>query len=302
MPKHTSTAGKRAPYGVAPHATPVRSRGQQYSLRGDAYHILLTVSWPTVLLGTVLLYLSINLIFAAIYTSLPDSVARIPHHHFAQYFFFSVQTMSTVGYGEMYPATTPANLVMTLEAIVGALFYALLTGLFFARFSYPTARLMFSRVALITSYDGVPTLMLRIANQRRNNLIQAEVSVTLLRQEENQEGSQILRMHDLRLVRSRTPFFSMSWLVLHRIDETSPFYGQDANDIQACGAQLAVLLSGVDETLNQTVHARAIYPSDSILFGHRFVDMISVSPTGDRIVNLDRIHETVAIAEEPLQP
>lgn len=300
MPKkHTTTAGQRAPYGVAPHATPIHPRGQQYSLRGDAYHILLTVSWPTVLLGTVVLYLFINLIFATLYVLLPHSVANIPYHHFLQYFFFSVQTMSTVGYGEMYPATTAANLVMTLEAIVGALFYALLTGLFFARFSYPTARVLFSNVALITHHDGVPTLMLRIANQRRNNLIQAEVSVTLMRQEESREGGQILRMHDLRLVRSKTPFFSMSWLVLHRIDETSPLYGKDKEGLEACGAQLAVLLSGVDETLNQTVHARAIYPGGSILFNRRFHDMISIGSKGERIVDLDRIHETLPMTDQP---
>ncbi len=273
------------------------ARGRAHSLRRDTYHLLLTSSWPTVLLAAVTLYLAINLIFALAYMLLPGGSVLLPRVDFADFFFFSVQTLSTVGYGQMYPVSGWGNVVMTLEAITGAFLYALITGVFFARFSYPTARVQFSRVAVIAPHNGVPTLMLRAANHRRSQLLQAQVSLTLLRRERTLEGFEMMRQIDLELSRSRTPFFALTWLIMHPIDEKSPLFGQTEESLKRDDAQIAVLLFGTDETLNQTVHARMVYAPDEVLVDHRFEDVIERDAQGDRVVNLNRLDDTF-----PLKP
>jgi len=271
------------------------ARGQTHSLRRDTYHLLLTSSWPAVLLGAVTLYLLINLAFALTYMLLPAGSVLLPRVDFADFFFFSVQTLSTVGYGQMFPVNGWGNLVMTLEAITGAFLYALITGVFFARFSYPTARVQFSRVAVIAPHNGVPTLMLRAANHRRSQLLQAQVSLTLLRRERTLEGYEMMRQIDLSLIRSGTPFFALTWLIMHPIDEQSPLFGQTRESLANDDAQIAVLLFGTDETLNQTVHARMVYSPDEMLFDHRFEDVIERDDHGIRVANLTRLNETFPV-------
>ncbi|MGE5269724.1 MAG: ion channel [Thiohalocapsa sp.] len=263
---------------------------------GDLYHLALRLPWWRFLLAGAALYLAANTVFALLYLAQPGAIANARPGAFADAFFFSVQTMSTVGYGAMTPATTYSNLVVTAESMVGLMFIALATGLVFARFSRPTARVLFSRVAVIAPHNGAPTLSLRLANQRRNQILQAEVDVALLRDEETSEGEMIRRLHDLKLARRRSPVFAMTFTVTHTIDHDSPLYGATAASLAADNAELVVTVSGVDETIAARVNARTSYLADEILWGHRFVDVIGWSEDGRRVIDYRRFHDTEPLA------
>lgn len=195
----------------------------------------------------------------------------------------------------MAPATFYANVVVTVETAVGLMFLALATGMVFARFSRPTARILFSRVAVIGPYNGAPTLSLRLANQRRNQILEAEVDMTLLRDEQTQEGDMIRRFYDLRLARRRSPVFAMTFTVMHPIDRESPLYGVTPAVLAEQNAELVVTVTGLDETMAQPVHARTSYLPDEILCDHRFVDVIGWTEDGSRFIDYRRFHDTVPL-------
>jgi inward rectifier potassium channel len=260
---------------------------------GDLYYLTLRLPWWLFLLSGAGLYLAANGIFALLYLAQPGAIANAQPGSFADAFFFSVQTMSTVGYGGMIPATTWANLVVTAQSMVGLMFVALATGLVFARFSRPTARVMFSRVAVIAPHNGAPTLSLRLANQRRNQILEAQVDVALLRDEKTIEGETIRRLHDLKLVRHRSPAFAMTFTVAHIIDRDSPLYGATAASLAAENTELVVTVSGVDDTISARVTARTSYLADEILWGHRFVDVIGWTEDGRRAIDYRRFHDTI---------
>ena len=269
--------------------------GLRRPLLGDLYHLALRLPWWIFLLGGVALYGAANAVFALSYLLQPGAIANAQPGSFWDAFFFSVQTMATVGYGQMSPATFYANLVVTIETAVGLMFLALATGLVFARFSRPTARMLFSEVAVIGPHNGMPTLSLRLANQRRNQILQAEVAVTLLRDERTQEGVLIRRFYDLRLARYRTPVFAMTFTVMHQIDRDSPLYGVTAASLEADNAELIVTATGIDETIAQRVHARTSYLPHEIRWDHRFVDVIGWTDDGSRIIDYRRFHDTVPL-------
>jgi inward rectifier potassium channel len=295
----TGTAEVRA----ARSARMVRSRGEEGLLRfgalqswhSDLYHHTLVVSWPIFLAGAALLFLAANSVFALLYLAQPGALAGARPGDFGDAFFFSVQTIATIGYGQMTPATRYANIVVTVEVLVGVLTFALLTGLAFARISRPTARVLFSKVAVVGPIQGVPTLSLRISNERRNQILQAEVTLALLRDEVTPEGSFLRRFYDLKLLRSRTPVFAMTFLVMHPLDEESPLFGATTESLAAQQAELVITLTGLDETLSQTVHARASYLASEILFNRRFVDIFGVTPEGRRAIDYTRFHDTLPI-------
>ncbi|MBV8492600.1 MAG: ATP-sensitive inward rectifier potassium channel 10 [Alphaproteobacteria bacterium] len=262
----------------------------------DLYHFALRVSWSRFLLGVVVLYGAANAFFAVIYMLPGDAIANAQPSSFADAFFFSIQTMATVGYGQMWPQTLYANIVVTVESAVGLMFLAVVTGLVFARFSRPTARILFSRVAVIAPYDGVPTLTVRLANQRRNQILQAEVDLALLRDELTEEGEMIRRFYDLELARRRSPVFALTFTVMHRIDEESPLYGTTASSLQTQNAELVVTASGIDETIAQRVHARISYLSDEILWDHRFADLFGWTEDGRRVIDYRRFHDTIPLS------
>ena len=266
---------------------------------GDLYHRTLRMGWCSFLLAGVALYIAANALFAALYLLEPGAIANARPGAFADAFFFSVQTMATVGYGQMAPATLYANLVVTVETAVGLMFLALATGLVFARFSRPTARVLFSRVAVIGPYNGAPTLSFRLANQRSNQILQAEVSAVLLRDEKTLEGAPIRRFYDLKLARYRTPVFALTFSVMHEIDKESPLYGASAASLEADNAELIVTASGIDETIAQRVHARTSYLPHEILWGHRFVDVMGWTDDGSRVIDYRQFHDTVAL-KDPL--
>jgi inward rectifier potassium channel len=267
--------------------------GKWYSYWRDPYHLMLTLPWSGFLALTVLGYVVANALFALAYLAGGDGIENARPGNFLDAFFFSVQTMASIGYGVMHPRTVYTNVLVTVEALTGLMGLAVGTGLMFARFSRPTARVIFSRVAVITSYEGVPTLMFRAANQRRNQILEAQIRVGLGRDEVSVEGQSMRRVYDLNLIRSQNPLFSLSWTAMHRIDEQSPLYGVTPESLDKAEATLVVTLSGLDETVLQTIHARHTYASRDILWNMRFVDIISKTKDGNRFVDYSRFHDVV---------
>jgi inward rectifier potassium channel len=196
----------------------------------------------------------------------------------------------------MNPHTMYGHTVASIEILVGIMIFAVVTGLVFARFSRPTARVIFSRNAVIDSFNGQPTLMLRAANQRQNQILEASANVSFFRDETTSEGQPFRRFYDLLLVRSRSPAFALSWTIMHTIDATSPLHGLSQEGLRDCTASFAVTISGLDETIMQAVHARHDYKASDILLGHRFVDLFVTNPDGESLVDLSRIHDVTSIA------
>lgn len=263
-----------------------------YSYWRDPYHLILTVPWQgfiAIILGA---YLGINVVFALIYLLGGDCIANATPGSFLDYFFFSVQTFATIGYGAMYPKTAYALSIMTIESLVSILAIAILTGFTFARFSRPTARVAFSEVATIAPHDGLPTLCFRAANKRRNQILEAQMRVYLLRDEVTTEGNYIRRIHDLDLVRSQSPGFALTWLVMHPIDENSPLYGMTAESMTETNCNVQVMLSGIDETVSQVLHDRHMYAPQDILWNHRFIDLVHKTPEGHRFIDYNHFHDT----------
>ena len=273
----------------------VKRIGVSHSHWHDPYHLLLTLDWPQFFLLTAICYIVTNALFALLYLAGGDCIKNARPGSFLDAFFFSVQTMATIGYGAMYPSTDYANLLVTLEALIGLLGVAMATGLMFARFSRPTARVLFSRVAVITPHNGLPTLMLRVANERRNQILEAQIGLSLLRDEVTTEGLFIRRFYDLKLLRSQTRTFALSWVVMHVIDENSPLYGATPESLKEVQTDIVVTLMGIDETVSQTVHARHYYMTDEILWNMRFVDIFSKKPDGRRVLDFNRFHDVMPL-------
>jgi inward rectifier potassium channel len=263
---------------------------------GDLYHRILTMGWWSFFAAGSGIYVAANFVFAALYLLQPGSVLNARPGAPTDAFFFSVQTMATIGYGVMSPATFYANLLMTLETAVGLMFVALTTGLVFARFSRPTARVLFSNVAVVSPYNGVPTLSIRLANQRKNQMLAAEVSMTLVRDEMSEEGELTRRFYDMALVRDRSPVFALTFRVMHPIDADSPLHGMNYETLAEQHAEIVVIAGGVDETLVQPVNARTSYLPHEILWSHRFVDIFGWTEDGRRAIDYRRFHDTVRIA------
>ncbi|HEV2551337.1 MAG TPA: ion channel [Stellaceae bacterium] len=274
----------------------VRRIAARRSGAADLYHRLLTIPWPGFFAAIAIAYGLFNIVFGMLYALQPGAVANAHPGSFGDAFFFSVQTMATIGYGDMHPATFYANAVVTVEVLLGMTGLALATGLMFARFSRPTARVIFSRKAVIAPYNGAPTLMFRAANQRRNQILEAQISVAMLRNEVTAEGKVMRRFYDLALARSRTPMFSLTWTVMHELDEKSPFYRCTSQSLEASEAEIVITLIGIDETFAQTIHARHTYGGADIVWNHRFADILSRLEDGTRVIDYRRFDELVPIA------
>lgn len=264
-------------------------------LLDDLYHWLLVIPWLQFLGLVTLFYLLVNLLFALTYLCVKDGIANAATGSLRDAFFFSIQTLSTVGYGSMYPQTIPAQILVTVEILVGLVLTAILTGLMFARFSRPTAKILFSKCALICPYDGYQTLMFRTANQRGNRILEAQTQVTLVRNEVTVEGYHLRRFYDLVLVRSQTPVFGLSWLVMHKIQPDSPLAHATSDILEHSEAEIWITLTGLDETFSQTVHARHIYRPCDIFWNMRFVDIFVRDSQGNLSIDLDSFHEIMPV-------
>jgi len=256
----------------------------------DAYHLLISAPWWVDLAVIAAIFLAVNLVFAGLYLAV-GGVAEARPGSFADAFFFSVQTLATIGYGQMHPVSAGANVLVTVEALFGLVITALATGLVFARFSVVRPRFVFARVAVVTVLDGVPTLVVRVGNERGSYIVDAAVRLVLLRTERTAEGATLYRMRDLTPIRERSPAFARGWTVMHAIDGSSPLHGATPESLRASDSELLVTLVGVDGTSGQYVHARHSYLDDEILFGRRYVDMVTELPDGRIRIDLRRFHE-----------
>lgn len=283
-----------------PGALPQRGRiaivkGQDISRYTDFYHFVLGLPWWAFFLGLAAVFVATNLVFALFYLADPGGIEHARTGSFWDAFVFSAQTIGSINYSVMVPKSTYVNTIVIVEAFVGILMIALFTGIIFARFSRPFARVVFSRVAVIAPFDGVPTLMFRAANQRGNQVLDANIHVTLARQHVTREGMVFRRFEELKLVRARTSLFSLSWTVMHRIDETSPLHGVTERDMIDNQMEIVALLSGADATMAETIYARYSYGPDCIVRDHRFVDVLYLTPKGQRVVDLTRFHDTTPL-------
>lgn len=261
------------------------------------YHALLTVPWSGFLAAVVATYFIVNLLFAVAYLAsgadaLVGSGLSTMGGRFGQAFFFSVETFATIGYGQVAPNGVVANVVVTIEALVGLMYQALATGLLFARFTRPTAAVLFSRQAVIAPYNDGQALMFRMVNRRRNEIIQLEAQVLFSAMAADGRGGATRRYTLLPLERNKVTFFPLSWTVVHPIDGASPLAGQTRESVEAAQGEILVLLSGVDEALEQTVHARSSYRADEIIWNARFRSMFLETDARSRVaVDVSRVHE-----------
>jgi len=267
-----------------------RIYGQAKQPLSDFYHVLLRARWGAMFAVIAAAYLVINAVFAAAYWL----CGGIGAGGYANAFFFSVQTMGTIGYGVLNPQTTAANVLVVVESIVGLILTAVATGMVFAKFSRPTARVMFSRYIAIAPMDGIPTLSFRIGNMRSNQIVDALIRVSVIRTEITAEGKTFYRMLDLQLTRERALSLSRAWVVLHHIDEKSPLFGATAETLKQWDAEIDVLVVGIDDTQMQSVHAVHRYDYPEVKFGMHLADILS-EEDGDFIVDLRKFHELESV-------
>lgn len=261
------------------------------------YQWLLRVSWPEFLLVICLFYFGVNTVFAGAYLlcgpdALQTSTGQFANQPFYRAFFFSVDTFATIGYGNIYPVGVAANTLVSIEALLNIVSVALVTGVMFARFSLPSARIIYSRNAVVAPYRGGTALEFRIANARSSQLIDVQVQAILTKIEPTPNGSTARKFYELPLERQRVVFFPLSWTVVHPIVPGSPMWGVTQKDLVNADAELLVLLIATDETISQTVHSRSSYEADEIVWGAKFANMFMRSESEGIIgMNLDRIHD-----------
>ena len=262
----------------------------------DLYHALLRVPWWGALLVIAIGYLGLNALFAVGYLA-AGGVANARPGVFSDAFYFSVQTMGTIGYGAMYPITPLANALVVTESVVGLVATALATGLVFVRFSQTRARVVFSERVSVALMDGEPTLMVRVGNERRGNIVDATFRLTLTRTTRTAEGVMFYRSEDLPLVRDRATALSRSWSVRHRITRQSPLSDDTPASMLASEVELTLQIAGTDETSLQAVHARHSWSAAQIVWGARLADVLSETPDGHVVLDLRRFHDL-----EPMAP
>jgi inward rectifier potassium channel len=275
-------------------ATPqVVARGQRVHVFEDIYHRVLRMPWWRFFAYVGLTWIAINFCFAILFASQPGCVAGARPGDLEDAFYFSVQTLATIGYGAMAPATRFGHMVVVFEALVGTLGVALVTGVTFAKFARPTARVLFGAKAVVHVRDGVPHLVFRLANWRGNMVVEGRMHVSLLLRQKTREGDVIRVPVTLPLVRDRTAMFSLTWMPMHRIDEKSPLWGglETRDRLLAENVELYLSFSGMDETIGQAIQARHRYGLDEIVYNARFVDVLTIEPDGTRIIDYARFHD-----------
>lgn len=270
-------------------------RGTPAELRRDIYFFFIEGSWTRLLFTLVFVFGMANVFFAGLYMLEPGSIdGGGPFVNFADAFNFSVQTMSTIGYGAMSPGTSWANLLVTFEAAFGILGAAMATGIMLAKVSRPTSSVLFSEKLVLNQFGGKPTLMFRAANARGNDIVEATITFSVLIEEVTPEGQHLRRVHDLKLVRRRSPVFTMSWQVMHVIDDESPLKDVDWRNPAKTVLILIVTMLGFDGTLGQQTHARHVYTPSDLGVDEQFRDVLSELPDGRLMIDLTHFHVTEA--------
>lgn len=274
--------------------------GLEEHLFGDFYYRAMTASWVRFFLGAAAIYLGWAAIFALIFWTAArlgyPPVANVQTGSFLDHFYFSVETLATVGYGDMHPQSQFGHIVATIEIFLGTMSIAILTGLVFSRFSRPRAQIMFSKVVVVSTYDGKRVLMSRFANARHNLISDATAKLWITRLETSAEGARFRRFHELKLERNENPLFALSWTIFHVLDENSLLHGLDATALQEADVTFIVAVRGLDETSNDDVHARKIYSFRDIRWNENFADILTPSANGEIAMDYAKIDETVPTA------
>jgi inward rectifier potassium channel len=257
----------------------------------DLYQRLLTVSWLRLIAAVVVSFVAANFTFAWAYYLTGGGIENAKPGSLSDLFFFSVETMATIGYGKLVPVTLMANVLMTIESLLGLLGFAMVTGLIFTKFARATAGVTFSKNVLINYFDGKPALMLRLGNEGASQIVEAQLRLVVLRREITAEGEEVRRLHDLQLMRANNAFFALTWLAVHQIGPESPLYGATPESLKEGEVQLIASVVGLEEVSTQTVHARFGYETADLLFDQRFDDVITELPDGRPAVDYSKLSD-----------
>src|SRR5438105_12112223 len=271
----------------------VIAEGVRLNFWADISHRCMTASWPAFIAGAALVFVAFNAVFAVFYWIGNQPISNVPGGAYLDYLYFSIETLSTAGYGDMHPQTHYGHFIATVELFTGIFSMSLMTGLIFARFSRPNARLLFADHPVISSHEGKRTLMIRFANERHNIIGNASARLWLLRNETSLEGQSFRRFHELRLLRNEHPALALSWTLYHVRDEERPLYGLDAEGLEQAAVSMVVVVSGYDVVAAQPVHARKSYDHSDIRFGQRYADILDTSEEGRLRIDYGRFHETL---------
>jgi inward rectifier potassium channel len=290
-PKLTAPGEQSKSRVVRIGARVIETRGLAAGFWTDLYHRALTINWPVFFATAAGIFISLNAVFAFLFWLGKDPIANVSADLPMSLFYFSIETLATVGYGDMHPQTDYGHLIATIEIFTGMSFLAVMTGLIFARFSRPRARFLFAENPVVTLQQGRPTLMIRIANARNNTISQATARLWLFRLENMNEGHQLRRYYELKLDRREHPMFSLSWTLFHVIDETSELYGLTPDDLAATEAAFALNVSGVDDNSAQQLYARQLYSHRDIRWNYRYRDITSLSAEGRLLLDYSLFHE-----------
>jgi inward rectifier potassium channel len=269
----------------------IEARGLAGGFWSDLYYRSMTVSWPGFFAGAAVIFAVLNGAFAFIYFLGDRPVANAVPDRFLDLVYFSIETLATVGYGDMHPQTDYGHLVATVEIFTGMSFLAVMTGLVFSRFSRPRARFIFARYPIVASHEGQPTLMIRVANARHNTISGAMARLWLIRGEHSAEGQYFRRYYELDLRRNENPVFALSWTIFHPIDESSPLYGASPDDLAQAEALLVLTISGLDDNSAQQLNARQTYSQEHIRWQHRYVDIASNADDGRLLLDYGKFHD-----------
>jgi len=260
----------------------------RFDLR-DPYHVAVTLSWPQFLAALLGLYLAVNLVFATLYTIVPGAITNARHGNFIDAFFFSFETLATVGYGEMYPGGLYGHIVSCAEIVCGLAFTAILMGLTFVRFSRPRAKFVFADNPVVSMHNGQPTLMVRVGNGRAGVLNDAHAKLNVLLRATSAEGETFRTAHELKLQRSHIPIFPLTWTLMHVMDEKSPLHGYDSEKIIQADARMVFSMEARDPSLAATVYDTKSYTPDRVRFGTRYADAIGAADDGTPIADMTLI-------------
>jgi len=268
------------------------AEGLERNVWTDLYVNAMTMSWPAFVGALAATFFALNLIFALVYDVGEAPIANARKGSLADLFFFSVETTSTVGYGDMHPQTIYGHVVATVENFTGLLLLAMMTGLVFARFSRPRARIIFAKYPVVTRYNGEPTLIFRMANARSNFITEATAKLWMLSPTVSQEGKRMVAFERMRLLRSENPTFALSWTLFHPIDDMSPLFGKDEDALAETEINFVVSVVGFDEASGQVVRARDVFTAQDVRFGHEYVDFVWVDEQGLRHIDYAKIDAT----------